>query len=322
MAKPASRTDLDAELAERMIRVLESLSRNSEDYPPTLGQLCARCCNPPEGYRESPELVNIKPSDPRFLKAAVRPDFKRQAIVAWNKDRKPDREAPIFLVGEALDAEVAEATPTLLLAILERERNNKKSKTRAFTVAKIKDKLVERLRKPFKEAIGHGMEHRSLPAEIGWLKAERSVLLFLVASVESSAASIPTRPNGQADTPAKSHGHPAHAETGPYSHSSPPPSFVVKPGAPAPDFATAFRAAFDRLDRQSRLTNFVRLLDLRQALPEFDRAQFDAGLRQLRIDGEFTLDTHEGRHGPLTEPEREAGVREAGSLLVYVSRRS
>jgi hypothetical protein len=41
----------------------------------------------------------------------------------------------------------------------------------------------------------------------------------------------------------------------------------------------------------------------------------------LRDADEFGLDSHEGLHGTLTPEEREAGMREAGSLLVYVSRR-
>jgi hypothetical protein len=39
------------------------------------------------------------------------------------------------------------------------------------------------------------------------------------------------------------------------------------------------------------------------------------------MDGVFSLDSHEGLHGSLSHEEREAGVREAGSLLVYASRR-
>src|SRR5262249_42119566 len=99
---------------------------------------------------------------------------------------------------------------------------------------------------------------------------------------------------------------------------------AVSPRAEArqQDFAAAFRAAFQRLDRENRSPNFVRLLDLRRALPQFERATFDAGLRQLRLHDEFTLSGHEGRHGPLLDEEREAGIREVGSLLVYVSRRS
>src|SRR5262245_55577814 len=51
-------------------------------------------------------------------------------------------------------------------------------------------------------------------------------------------------------------------------------------------FAATFRAAFQRLDRENRSPNLVRLLDLRRALAQFERPQFDAGLRQLRLDDE------------------------------------
>ena len=81
------------------------------------------------------------------------------------------------------------------------------------------------------------------------------------------------------------------------------------------------RQLIDELDRRNGSTNFVKLADLRQALGDFSREEFDAGLRRLRMDEIFSLDSHEGLHGSLTHEEREAGVREAGSLLVYASRR-
>ncbi|MEJ7637038.1 MAG: hypothetical protein WKF75_03360 [Singulisphaera sp.] len=87
------------------------------------------------------------------------------------------------------------------------------------------------------------------------------------------------------------------------------------------DFGTAFREAFEALDRRNGKTNFVKLADLRRVLSDFDRHMFDAGLRRLREADEFGLDSHEGLHGTLTPEEREAGVREAGSLLIYASRR-
>ena len=65
----------------------------------------------------------------------------------------------------------------------------------------------------------------------------------------------------------------------------------------------------------------MKLVDLRRELANFVRERFDAGLRQLRIDREFSLDSHEGLLKPLTPEERAAGISEAGSLLVYVSRR-
>jgi hypothetical protein len=90
---------------------------------------------------------------------------------------------------------------------------------------------------------------------------------------------------------------------------------------PPHDFVQAFRAAFDILDRRNGSTNFVKLADLRDALSEFSREEFDAGLRKLRMEGVFSLDSHEGLHGSLSHDDRDAGVREAGSLLVYASRR-
>jgi hypothetical protein len=96
---------------------------------------------------------------------------------------------------------------------------------------------------------------------------------------------------------------------------------VEPPVAAVRDFTEAFREAFDRLDRHNGSTNFVKLSDLRRALPEFGREAFDAGLDALRRDWQFSLNTHEGLYGSLTPEDREAGVREAGSLMIYASRR-
>jgi hypothetical protein len=88
-----------------------------------------------------------------------------------------------------------------------------------------------------------------------------------------------------------------------------------------PDFASAFTAAFERLDRQRGGHNFVSLVDLRRELPDFDRPTFDAGLARLRRSGQFTLSAAEGRYG-ITPAEQEAGIREGGTLLLFVARRS
>jgi hypothetical protein len=85
------------------------------------------------------------------------------------------------------------------------------------------------------------------------------------------------------------------------------------------DFAAPFVTAFDRLDRAAGGHNFVSLVALRPAIPA-PRAAFDAGLHELRRNGQFTLSAAEGRHG-VTAEEQEAGIREDGTLLLYVSRR-
>jgi hypothetical protein len=84
-------------------------------------------------------------------------------------------------------------------------------------------------------------------------------------------------------------------------------------------FAAAFNAAFDRL-RRDRPFNLVKLSDLRRALPQFDRTQFDAGLKELRKARLFVLETFEGRHGHLSDDERSGAIREDGRLFVYAAR--
>ena len=90
------------------------------------------------------------------------------------------------------------------------------------------------------------------------------------------------------------------------------------PRAPPGDFRERFDAAFDRLDRGH---NYVLVYDLRQALPDLSRAEFDAALNHLRRQKLYSMDSADGRHVRLSAPQREAGIQEAGSNLVYVQRR-
>jgi hypothetical protein len=99
---------------------------------------------------------------------------------------------------------------------------------------------------------------------------------------------------------------------------------VPQQGAsPAPrseeDFARLFDDAFARLDRERGGHNLVSLVGLRQSLP-VSREAFDDGLRGLRRQGRYSLSAAEGRHG-LSPEERQAGLVEDGTLLLYVSRR-
>jgi hypothetical protein len=282
MPKVAETREID-ELAGRMARVLESQRQlGGGAYPPTLERLA--------------ELSGVKASSPNVLKAVGKKAFKDRAVVAWNKDRKPARDAVVILVAsENLEESMAEVAPTVLLKLLDRERGKS---TEAFSATDLAKKLTAKLQGPFKAALARGIERNALPPEVGSIKKNNTRLLFMLDAVETSTPRPTFGSNGQAVA-------------------------VPQPAPTSPgNFAEAFRAAFERLDRANRSTNFVRLLDMRRTLPGFDRERFDAGLRQLRLDDEFTLNSHEGRHGPLSDEEREAGIREAGSLLVYVSRRS
>ncbi|MGK3969788.1 hypothetical protein WMF38_32600 [Sorangium sp. So ce118] len=91
--------------------------------------------------------------------------------------------------------------------------------------------------------------------------------------------------------------------------------------APAVSFADRFDAAFAALDRDAGGHNYVTLRALRAALPDVPRAVFDAELAALRRQRRYSLDPSDGRHHQMADAEREAGIMEAGNLLVYVARR-
>ena len=114
------------------------------------------------------------------------------------------------------------------------------------------------------------------------------------------------------------------AKTTLYLHrlESPAPTTLVKqPSHGARDFARAFAREFERLDRASGNNNYVLLHDLRRALPDIDRTEFDSRLKELRLAKQFTLDSPDGRHVRLTPEQLDAGIREGSSNLVYVARR-
>ncbi len=91
------------------------------------------------------------------------------------------------------------------------------------------------------------------------------------------------------------------------------------------DFASRFDAAFDALDRKNGMTNYVGLFDLRAALPDVSRADFDAGLHQLRVARRYTVDFAQSQHHRLTPEQRAAGILESTALgpdlLYWVARR-
>jgi hypothetical protein len=284
--------DRVAELAERMLVVLESQRRlGAEAYPPTLRRLA--------------ELCDLNASDTRVTKAAGHKAFADRAIVAAKEKSKPHRDAPVILRSD-MEAGLTPTLPALLrfaLSTVTAKVKGKPTETTAFTPSEAKMRLVPELRERLVTALEREIERQSLPEGVAWVVTKGKPYLFLVKNLRPSG-SPPSSPAASASTPA---------------HRTDVVAF--SPAHPARDFAPAFRAAFEQLDRRNGATNFVKLLDLRRALAEFSRDEFDAGLRKLRLDGEFSLDSHEGLYGSLTPEAREAGIREAGSLLIYVSRR-
>ena len=282
-------------LARRMLVVLESQRRlGGSAYPPTLRRLA--------------ELCEVRASEKLVLKATAHTPLGDRVVVVAKKGKTLNLDAPT-----ALKADVASDLSTVLPAVLRfalspvtTSSKGKTTETVAFNPADSTKRLIPELQKRFEEAVEKGIAHHDLPKDVAWVLVKGKPLLFLLENVRPGAPRRTTSVDSQMVS------------------SSPAPgtdlTTVARP-APARDFNKVFREAFEQLDRKNGSTNFVKLADLRHALSDFSREEFDAGLRQLRLDGLFSLDSHEGLHGSLTHDERESGVREAGSLLVYASRR-
>jgi hypothetical protein len=197
--------------------------------------------------------------------------------------RAGSREAPVALVD---DLDLLAACPLTLEFLL---RAAATPASQAFTLAKLKEKATGKLKKPFQDAAGRRIADGTLPPTVGWVLSRGSKLLFLLNNLHTGHPPVPS-----ARVPA--------AETN---------------ALPA-SFAEAFAAVFERLDRQQGGHNFVSLVELRRALP-VPRAAFDAGLEQLRRQGRYALSAAEGRAG-ITPEERQAGIPEEGTLLLFASR--
>src|SRR5271166_5340722 len=346
--------DKDAALSETMLRDLESLKQEgSGAYPPKLAELARLSGQSPSDEQVQKaankktftakavviEKVNKKPSldSPVYIKGdEPKPDEKlaqRMLLVLESQRRlgteayppllrkiaelcelkasnalaararnKPSLDAPVVL-REDVDGAAPVILSTLLrfsLAPVTTRPKGKPTETAAFTRVEATKRVVPELQKTVSSALDPETASNDLPSDVAWVMSKGKPLFFLVENV---------RPSSQRRAKAIE------------SHVSTPRAIVEKPQGSVRDFAQAFREAFDQLDRRNGFTNFVKLADLRRAMSAFGREEFDAGLQELRLAREFSLDSHEGLHGSLTPEEREAGVREAGSLLIYASRR-
>jgi hypothetical protein len=221
---------------------------------------------------------------PRAVLAALnqRKVFGPLAITA-----RRDLDAPVALTD---DLPHLAASPQLLGYALRCART---ASNHVASVAELKKKLTTRLQAPFQEAVQKHIQEGTLPPAVGWLLIKNSRKLFLLSDLHTAALLPGPQPQGRA---------------------------VADEGRGQESFARAFDEAFARLDRQAGGHNFVSLAELRPALG-CDRAAFDADLRALRAAGRYTLSAAEGRHG-LTPAERDAGVTEDGTLLLFVSRKA
>ena len=107
----------------------------------------------------------------------------------------------------------------------------------------------------------------ALPRGVGWVSFKGEPLLFLTENVKP-AASRPTDPaDGHVAAASSARSRPVHASS----------EAAFRPR----DFAQAFRAAFEILDRRNGSTNFVKLADLRRG----DGRVQPRGVRRRPADG-------------------------------------
>ena len=277
-----------AVLAEKMIRVLESQRRLGDgSYPPTFERLAVLCGS-------------------RSLRRHSQQGRQGQGVHGAGRRRrqraKIPADAPVLL---REDIENEAIVPALLeYAMTVAADPKKKTISHAFTVAELAKGLTAAVQGPFKAALDRGIKGETLPGKFAWVVIKNKPHLFAIDHMRPASRRQALAARPAVGTPAGNDG-PA----------------TISMTTELRDFGAAFREAFESLDRRNGMTNFVKLADLRRVLSDFDRQLFDAGLNRLRDAEEFGLDSHEGLHGALTPEEREAGVREAGSLLVYVSRR-
>lgn len=153
------------------------------------------------------------------------------------------------------------------------------------------------------KAIDAAADRGGLPAEIAWLWSQGARLFFRAVDAEPHGLrrdeehAPPGRRTAEEKAPT---GHPVQGRS---------------------DFAAAFDAAFAQVAARTGKRHFLKLADLRAALPQYSTDEFNAGLRELRLADRYTLDSAQGGAFRLTEDESQAGIQEGGSLLVYVSRK-
>jgi hypothetical protein len=225
-----------------------------------------------------------------MAKLAADKSFKAQVVQAL----PGNPSSPVVLLG---DEERLISSPALIEFALSTQSS---ADNQAVPAADLGKKLATGLKRPFADALQRRLQEGTLPPSVGCLVIRKKPYLFLLAGLSSKPVlpAAPPRTQG-VDTPRSPQ--------------------RVEPAKPPIDFATAFAEAFDRLDRERGAHGLVSLVWLRQEIP-VGRVQFDEGLHALRRAGLYTLTAAESRSG-ITAEEREAGIFEQGSLLLYVSRR-
>ncbi|WP_437490394.1 hypothetical protein WME75_13585 [Sorangium sp. So ce1014] len=287
----------------RLLGVLESQKQlGGASYPPTLERLAELSGDTP--------AVTAKALATREAKARV---LLSRGV---GGKKKPAPGTTLVLLADDLQA-VAQSDRLLELQL----QSARTAGAPAVALAQLPKGLLPALSRAFKAAIEQRIAERRLPRTLGALTGKKP-LFFFIADAVLPAAGAPAHPAAPATRGAPLHaapdGAPRHTLPDAPRDAAPHPADADAAAAP---FADRFDAAFAALDRDAGGHNYVTLHALRAALPDIPRAIFDAELAALRRQRRYSLDPSDGRHHQMAEAERDAGITEAGNLLVYVAQR-
>lgn len=305
--EPARKTkkpslDKQAEqLTNQMIAELRAMKGSGDaPFPITLRELAQRC-----GVSDAAVI----------MKSVGKKSFKSHAVVVISSRSKHKSRQMDAYVCLKDDMPRLAATDKLLQFAFELACSGN---CKLFTPAQLQNHLASTadFHKTFKQTVDARLKDDSLPETIGYLpKDARTNYLFRLSDIQpvrgtnAQTASVPPESEAVANA------------TSPSPTATPDvPTQTFRPTALDKDFAAEFETAFARLDREGGSHNFVKIADLRRALPEFDRTEFDRGVWQLRKQRKFTANSSDGNYEQLAPEDRSAGIREGDSLLIYISR--
>ncbi|QDV23360.1 hypothetical protein [Aureliella helgolandensis] len=287
-ARRPSTTKIDS-LATGLLQRLQSLRHSKEaHYPLPLAQLASQVD------------ATARPSE--VLKAARSRSFMSKTISVQSS--VPD--SPIALVEDLAMLAKSEHTLSYVLEVCSRK------KTKAHTVAELVKTVTTRahgeLQRQFRASVEERMKSGTLPKQIGFIAMRGGRFrLFRLEDLEPKIWRDAIRKTWNVQT------------HGPVVIEAAQPEEQPKSGLARLHFHSVFESAFTQLDQAQGGYNFVSLDNLRTALSAYSREEFDAELRKLRLARRYRLSGAENR-SDVSCQQREAGIVEAGSLLLYAQR--
>ncbi len=256
-------------LSEKLVRVLESQKAVAGSSYPTTWQRLTELTDP----------NSLKSLQDKARQSAPFCDRAIVSLVA-------EAGAPVALTG---DEDCLANSPLLLRAVVDKLRSNDNHAVDILKIVKLKG-IHPGIVPLFQSAIERQVASKHLPAGIGALKLSKKLYLFRMSDIVGTNAGS---------------GHVAESKRA-LDSSLTPGSTTAYEGS-AENFAADFDAAFVKLDGKLGLPNYASLVDLRPAMKQHPRDDFDRGLLELRKTGRYSLSIVEGRFG-ISDDERAAAI--------------